>query len=86
MTGGLRGYDDALYSRDGDPRDVLGEPRGFFEAKLIARLRTFEAAREAMLEGEKESGGTLVLMLGVVVLVLGGGGNVMLAPVFIGTG
>jgi hypothetical protein len=49
-------------------------------------LRAFEAAREAMLEGEEKSGGTLVLMLGVVVLVLGGGGKVMLAPVFIGTG
>jgi hypothetical protein len=85
IIGGLRGDDDALYSRDGDPRDALGEPKSFFEARLIARLRAFEAAREAMLEGEEESGGTLVLMLGVVV-VLGGGGNVMLPPVCIGTG
>jgi hypothetical protein len=37
-------------------------------------LRAFEAAREAMLKGEEESGGTLVLMLGVVVLVLGEAG------------
>jgi hypothetical protein len=49
-------------------------------------LREFEAAQEAMLESEEETGGTLVLMLGVVVLVLGIGGNVMLVPVFLGTG
>jgi hypothetical protein len=40
----------------------------------MARLRALEAAREAMLDGEEESGGTLVLMVG-----MGGGGKVMLA-------
>jgi hypothetical protein len=78
MIGGLRGDDGVPYSRDGEPREGPGEPKSFFEARLMARLRALEAAREAMLEGEDDSGGTLVLMLGVT-LVFGGGGNVMLA-------
>lgn len=77
MIGALRGDDGVLYSREGDPRDGPGEPKSFLEARLIARLSALEAAREAMLEGEEESGGTLVLILGIVV-VLGGGGKVML--------
>lgn len=83
MIGALRGDDGILYSRDGDPLDGPGEPKSFFDARLIARLRALEAAREAMLEGEEESGGTLVLICGVI-LVLGGGGKVML--VFGGAG
>lgn len=68
-------------SREG-PGEGEPEPKSFLEARLIARLRALEAAREAILEGEEESGGTLVLMLGtavVLALVLYcGGGNVML--------
>jgi len=58
------------------------EPKGFFEARLVAWLGAFDAAREALLEG-KESGNTLVLMVGVTA-VLRGDENVML--VFIGAG
>jgi hypothetical protein len=32
-------------------------PKSFFDARLSARLSAFDAAREAMLEGEDDNGG-----------------------------
>jgi hypothetical protein len=45
-------------------------PKSFFEARFNARLRAFDAARDATLEGDDESGGAWGF---------GGGGNVVLA-------
>lgn len=49
------------------------EPKRVFDAILKARLSAFEAAREAMLEGEDERGGAFAL---------GGGGNVILPTAY----
>lgn len=45
-------------------------PNSFLDARLRARLRALEAAREAALVGDDESGGAFGL---------GGGGNVVLS-------
>jgi hypothetical protein len=44
--------------------------KSFFDARLRARLRVLEAARDAALVGDEERGGALKF---------GGGGNVVLA-------
>src|ERR1700722_7252283 len=48
----LRGDEEELC--DGRGAD---EPKSFFEARLRARVRAFEAARDAVLVGDEESGG-----------------------------
>ena len=57
-----------LPSRDGEPRECPGEPNNFLVARLMARLRALEAARDAMLDGEDDRGGGALF---------GGGGKVV---------
>ncbi len=77
MIWGRRGEGGALTlgSRKADDLECPcePEPKRVFDAILRARLRAVEAAREAMLEGEDERGGTFAL---------GGGGNVILPTVY----
>jgi hypothetical protein len=53
-------------------------PNNFLDARLKVSVRAFDAACEAMLEGEEERGGAEML---------GGGGKTLLAPLlFVGIG
>jgi hypothetical protein len=54
MIGCLRGDEDGPYSGRG-----AGEPKSFLEARWRARLSALDAARDAALVGEEESGGPL---------------------------
>ena len=70
MICGRRGEGGALAlgSREGNDFECPCEPKRVLDAILKARLSALEAAREATLEGDDESGGAFAL---------GGGGNVM---------
>src|SRR5882672_3421326 len=56
---GRRGLEGALYSRYREGGSVAPVPNNFLDAKLRARLRALEAAREAALVGDDDKGGAL---------------------------
>ena len=73
-----------MNSRDGEERECEDEcecececPKSFLEAILSARLRALVAARDAILDGEEDSGGRFEF---------GGGGKVILLIAMEGEG
>ena len=75
MICGRRGEGGALVSgsREDNDFECPCEPKRVLDAILKARLSAFDAAREATLEGDDESGGAFAL---------GGGGNVICPAVY----